>query len=164
MCLGLEQALATVGVNKITIITDAIHGAQKLFDASLHPYQTLVIPIMEKIHNFFFSSPDNITIWHCPSNYKWKPHKDVDKEVKQSRVVPIFPSKESWDLSRKSECEDLLNYWKMSFQASDKKGHFFLDLDNDDKGNPIVPVVSANSSDRNKANCLCCQRLTKRTR
>jgi len=25
-------------------------------------------------------------------------------------------------------------------------------------------VVSANSSDRNKANCLCCQRLTKRTR
>jgi len=53
MRLGLKQALTTVGVKKITIFTNAIHGAQKLFDSSHHPYQTLVTPIMEKIHQFF---------------------------------------------------------------------------------------------------------------
>jgi len=36
MHLGLEQALEIVDVKKITIITDAIHGAQKLFDISLY--------------------------------------------------------------------------------------------------------------------------------
>ena len=36
MHLGLEQALETVGIKKITIITNAIHGAQKLFDALCH--------------------------------------------------------------------------------------------------------------------------------
>jgi len=71
MRLRLKQALTTVGVKKITIITDTIHGAQKLFDTSLHPYQTLVTPTMEKIYNFFSQSPDNIiAIWHCPSKYK----------------------------------------------------------------------------------------------
>jgi len=66
---------------------------------------------MEKIYKFFTKSPDNsIAIWHCPSSYKWKPHKDVDKEVKLSRIVPILPSKESWDFSKKTKCEDLLNY------------------------------------------------------
>ena len=71
MRLGLEQALQTVGIKKITIITDAIHGAKRLFSSSLHPYQTLIIPIMEKIHQFFSKSPDNnIVIWYCPSSYK----------------------------------------------------------------------------------------------
>ena len=115
-----------------------IHGAKTLFDTSCHPHQTLVIPILEKIHKFFIKSPDNsIAIWHCPSSYKWKPHKDINKEVKLLRITPTLPSKESWDFSRKSKCEDLLNYWKMSFQASDKKECNFLDLDGDDKGNPI---------------------------
>jgi len=140
MHLGLEQALTTVGVKKITIITDTIHGAQKLFDISLHPYQTLVTSTIENIHNFFSQSPDNtIAIWHCPIKYKWKPHKDVDKEVKLSKVGPILPNKELWDFSRKSEYKDLLNYWKMSFQALDKKGHNFLNLDNVNEGTPIEP-------------------------
>jgi len=36
MYLGLEQALEKEGVKKITLITDTIHGAQKIFDTSCH--------------------------------------------------------------------------------------------------------------------------------
>jgi len=134
ICLGLEQAL------KITIITDTIYRAQKMFNILLHPYKTLVIPIIEKIYNFFAKSPDNIiTIWYCPTSLKWKLHKDVDNDVKSSRITPTFPSKKSWDYSRKSKCNDLLNYWKMSFQVSDRKRCNFLDLDDDNKGKPIKP-------------------------
>ena len=34
----------------------------------------------------------------------------------------------SWDYSRKIKCDDILNTWKMTFQASDGKGRQFLDL------------------------------------
>jgi len=140
MCLGLEQALHIVGVQKITVITDAIHRAQKIFDMSLYPYPTLIILIIEKIYQFFAKSPNNnITIWHCPSSYKWKPHKDVDREVKLLRTTPILSSKESWDFSKKSECKDLLSYWKIFFQASNRKGCNFLDLDDDNEGKSIEP-------------------------
>ena len=33
-----------------------------------------------------------------------------------------------WDYSKKMECEDILNIWKMTFQASDGKGNQFLNL------------------------------------
>ena len=96
MRLGLDQALKTIGVKKITIITDAIHGTKKLFDVPCHQYQILIIPILKKIHKLFTKSLDNnIAIWHCPSSYKWKPHKDINKEAKLSRTTLILPSKES---------------------------------------------------------------------
>jgi len=34
----------------------------------------------------------------------------------------------SWDFSRKTECDDIINNWKMTFQASDLKGSQFLNL------------------------------------
>jgi len=42
----------------------------------------------------------------------------------------------SWDYSRKLECNDISNIWKMMFQASDGKGKQFLDL-LDDNSNAI---------------------------
>ena len=42
--------------------------------------------------------------------------------------MPIFLYKTSWNFSRKSECNDILCNWKMTFQASDGKGNHFLDL------------------------------------
>ena len=42
--------------------------------------------------------------------------------------MPIFPCKMSWDFSRKSECDDILCNWKMTFQASDDKKNHFLNL------------------------------------
>jgi len=44
----------------------------------------------------------------------------------------------SWDYSKKSECDDISNIWKMTFQASDGKRKQFLDL-LDDNSNAIEP-------------------------
>jgi len=52
--------------------------------------------------------------------------------MKSFNLIPLFPSKSSWDFSKKNECDNLVNRWKMTFQASDMKGKHFLDLvDND---------------------------------
>jgi len=34
----------------------------------------------------------------------------------------------SWDYYKKVDCDDIINTWKMTFQASDGKGRQFLDL------------------------------------
>jgi len=109
MRIGLEFALSIEDIKHITLITDSIHAAKKIFDTTIHPYQSLITPLATKIHEFFAKLADHIiSIWHYPSNLKWKPHKDVDNDVKSSRVNPIFLSKESWDFSKKTECDNLL--------------------------------------------------------
>ena len=56
----------------------------------------------------------------------------VNKETKSFNPIPLFPSKSFWDYSKKNECDDLANRWKMIFQASDAKEKQFLDLLNSD--------------------------------
>jgi len=52
--------------------------------------------------------------------------------MKSFNLIPLFSSKSSWDFSKKNECDDLVNRWKMTFQALDMKDKYFLDLvDND---------------------------------
>jgi len=53
-------------------------------------------------------------------------------------ISPSYPTKLSWDYCKKIDCDDSLNLWKMTFQASDGKGRNFLDLLDDDF-NPIEP-------------------------
>jgi len=131
ICIGLEQALESKSSNHITVITDSIQVAKRFFDTSAHSYQLLVLPLAERIHSFFSRSPDNrIEIWHCPNSLKWKPYLIVNENIKSSRIPSVLPSKESWEFSRKAECNDLLNYWKMSFYASDRKGKYFLEITN----------------------------------
>jgi len=118
MRIGLEFALSMDDIKHITLITDSIHAAKRIFNTTIHPYQSLVTPLAIKIHEFFVKLADHIiSIWHCPSNLKWKPYKDVNTDVKSSQIAPIFPSKESWDYSKKTECDNLLSYWKKSFLA-----------------------------------------------
>ena len=53
--------------------------------------------------------------------------------MKSFNPIPLFPCKVSWDFNRKSKCNDIVNRWKMTFQALDFKGKQFLDLlDSDD--------------------------------
>ena len=59
---------------------------------------------------------------------------DINFETKSFGLTPTYPSKLSWDFSRKLECDNLANKWKMMFQALDLKGNQFLDLmDSDNK-------------------------------
>jgi len=44
----------------------------------------------------------------------------------------------SWDYSKKVECDNITNIWKITFQASDGKEKQFLEL-HDDDSNDIEP-------------------------
>ena len=62
----------------------------------------------------------------------------IDRDIKQFRQTLLFSYKLSWDFSMKSKCNDIIQNWKMTFQASDQKGQQFLELV-DNKDNPIKP-------------------------
>ena len=65
----------------------------------------------------------------------------MDKETEEFNLIPLFPCKLSWNFNKKKESNNILNMWKMTFQASNKKGRHFLDLlDNDSC--PIEPLYS----------------------
>ena len=50
--------------------------------------------------------------------------------MKSFNIIPLFPCKNSWDFSKKLESDNIVNRWKMTFQASDLKGSNFIDLIN----------------------------------
>jgi len=62
----------------------------------------------------------------------------VDRDSKAFNSSPIYSCKTSWNYNKKIECDDILNTWKMTFQASDGKERYFLDL-LDDNFNVIKP-------------------------
>ena len=133
MRCGINQACNKDNISKIVIITDSIHSVKRIFDSSSHPLQLHSAAILSELQLFFNKSQDNsIEFWECPSCLKWRFHKDVDKDSKSFKPIPIFPCKTSWDFYKKTDSNDIIKQWKMRFQASDSKGNNFLDLlDND---------------------------------
>jgi len=128
---GINQASNCDNISKIIIVTDSIHVAKRIFDLSSHPFQVHSVAILTELQKFFLQHQINsIEFWECPSHLNWSLHKVVDKETKAFNPIPLFPSKTSWDFSKKSESDDILNVWKMTFQALDLKGKQFLDDDN----------------------------------
>ena len=126
---GINQASNQDGISKIIVITDSIHMAKKIFNPSLHPLQIHSVAILTELCQFFLQHLNNsIKFWECPSCLNWSFHKVVDKETKVFNPVPLFPNKMSWDFSKKSKCDNILNIWKMTFQASDLKEKQFLNL------------------------------------
>ena len=132
---SINQATNHNFISTVIIIMDSIHMARKIFDLSPYPYQKHVVSILKELCSFFLCYPDNcIKFWKCLSHSKWYIHKVVDSETKSFRLTPLYPSKLSWDFSRKLECNDLANRWKMIFQALDLKSNHFLNLvDSDNK-------------------------------
>jgi len=75
--------------------------------------------------------------------------------MKASNPTPVYPCKTSWDYSKKTKCDDILNNWKMTFQASDSKENQFLNLLNDNfniiepfyaKGGPWLQLFGHSNS------------------
>jgi len=88
-----------------------------------------VVAILNKLCKFFIRNQNNsIEFWECPSQLNWTLHKAINKNSKAFNPLPVFPCKMSWDFSRKTECDNIINNWKMTFQASDLKGRQFLNL------------------------------------
>jgi len=153
---GINQACSLNNVSKIVVVTDSIYVAKKIFDPGSHPLQIHSIAILRNLRNFFTSNKSNsIEFWECPSKLKWKLHHEVDKDSKSFVVTPSLPSKTSWEFCKKSDSDELINLWKMMFQASDGKGKNFLELLDDDlnviqpsytEGGPWLQLVSHSNS------------------
>ena len=89
--------------------------------------------IILDLHTFFNSHTNNsIEFWKCSSHLNWRLHKKINQETKTFNLIPLIPSKNSWDFSKKNESDDIINAWKMMFQASNLKGNHFLNLLDDD--------------------------------
>ena len=139
---SINQACFKEGVSKIIIVTDSIHTAKKIFDSKSHPYQSHTTAILSELCCFFETNQENsIKFWECPSRLKWRFHNDVDKDSKSFNLTPSFLYKISWDYCKKTDSNDIINYWKITFQASDGKGKHFLDLV-DDNLNIIEPAYT----------------------
>ena len=100
-----------------------------------HPLQKQAALILNDLRDFFNHHHENtIKFWKCPSKSKWNLYKHADIETKSFNLTLLLPAKSSWDFSKKSECDNIISNWKMTFQASDLKGNNFLELvDSDDK-------------------------------
>ena len=131
---SINQASNYNDISKIIVVTDSIHMAKKNFDPSSHLFQAHSTAILSELQEFFLWHQSNsIKFWECPSYFNWSLHKMVNKEKKAFNPTLLFPCQTSWDFGKKSEGDDILNTWKMTFQASDLKGKQFLDLlDGDD--------------------------------
>ena len=106
---SINQATARTNVSKIIVITNSIHAAKKIFDSSSHLFQIQSVAILEDLHLFFSKDPNNlIEFWECSSHLDWHLHKAVDLEIKAFYLTPSYPSKTSWDYSKKSECDNIL--------------------------------------------------------
>ena len=134
---GINQAINLPGISKIIIVTDSIHAVKKIFDSAIHSFQVYLAAIFKELRNFFIVNNNNsIVFWECPSQYDWPLFKSIDRDTKQFQQTLLLLCKLSWDFSKKSECDNIIQNWKMTFQASDQKGQQFLELVDDDD-NPI---------------------------
>jgi len=136
---GINQALSVDNISKIIIVTNSIHVVRKIFNPLSHLCQIHVVAILEELCLFFSkNSANSIKFWECPSCLNWHLHKAVDHKLKAFNPTPIFLYKTSWDYSKKTKYNNILQNWKMTFQESDGKGQHFLNL-LDDKLNDIEP-------------------------
>jgi len=95
----------------------------------LHPYQGQAVAILNNLCQFFTRNQSNlIEFWECPSQLDWNLHKAIDRDAKSFNPLPTFPSKMSWDYCKNINCDNIINTWKMTFQASDGKEWQFIDL------------------------------------
>ena len=130
---GINQACLLNNISKIIVVTDSIHMAKKIFNTGSYPFQIHSAVILSNLWKFFIANNSNsIEFWECPSKLKWRFHHEVDKDSKSFVVTPSYPSKISWEYCKKSDSDELIKLWKMTFQASEGKGKNFLELLDDD--------------------------------
>jgi len=143
---GINQAIYLHSISKIIVITDSIYVAKKIFDPSSHPLQKHMAFILNDLREFFTCHQENtIEFWKCPSKSKRNLYKRVDIETKSFNLTPLLPNKNSWDFSKRSKCNDIINKWKMTFQASNLKSRNFLKLVDSDN-NILEPTYSKGST------------------
>ena len=118
----INQTIQIPEVSHIAIITDTIYAAYQIFNSSIHPYQYQSIAILKDLRGFFNKhSSNSIEFWDCPSNNNQPLYSIVNKKTKKFNFTPLFSCKLSWDFNKKSECDDILKTWKITFQVFNNK-------------------------------------------
>ena len=139
---GINQACIKENVSKIIVVTDSIYAIKKISNSISHSFQSHTTAILSKLRHFFNKNHENsIEFWEFPSRLKWRFHKDVDKDSKSFNPTPSYLCKISWNYCKKSDSDDIINQWKMTFQALDGKEKHFLDL-LDDNFDTIEPAYT----------------------
>ena len=111
-----------------------------------HLYQFHTTAILSELHCFFNANQENsIEFWECPSYLKWRFHHNINKDSKSFNLTPSFPCKISWDYCKKINSDNIINQWKIMFQALDEKERHFLDLINNNL-NIIIPAYTKGGS------------------
>ena len=65
---SINQAVNLPGISKIVIITDSIHTAKRIFNSSIHSFQTHSASISKELRKFFLTNNNNsINFLECPS-------------------------------------------------------------------------------------------------
>ena len=142
---GINQAINIPNIKYIIIVTDSIHAAERIFDSLSYPYQTHSAVISMELREFFKKDINNcINFWDCSSKVKWPFYLSVNSNTRKFPMLPSFPCKSSWDFCKEYDNKLVLNFWKISFQASDYKERQFLELLNSDF-NPLEPSTKNSS-------------------
>ena len=132
---GINQVMNSKNISRIIVIIDSLHTRKKIFDLLLHPFQSYPTFVLNELQVFFSHSQENmIKFWECLSHSKWHLYNTVDKNTKSFNPILLLSCKHSWNFSKKLEYDDIVNRWKITFQVSDTKGKYFLNLvDSNDK-------------------------------
>ena len=124
---GINQA---VQISKVSYI---IFMVEKNFDSKIHFYQLQLIVIAQYLRVFSNKHAQNsIDFCDCPSNTKWSHYISVDKETKKFNLTPILSCKVLWNFNKKEECNNIIRTWQKTFQKSNIKGNYFLELLDDE--------------------------------
>jgi len=132
--IGLISAMEINNIHDIVVITDFISTASKILESKVDPLQNIVIPLASAIKAHLSKDVRNkIYFWYCPSKAKWLRHQLIDNQVRASRNILEFPSKNLHLFSKKKKCNDTLCEWQTSFTNSLKKGYYFSNSEDKDE-------------------------------
>ena len=108
---SINQAAHLQDISKIIVVMDSIHVVKKIFDSFLNMLQkqtALILNDLRKFSNYHHKNTIN-KFWECPSKSNWKLHKIINIETKSFNLTSLFLNKNSWDFSKKSECNGIIN-------------------------------------------------------
>jgi len=144
--IGLIYVMEINDMHDIIVITDSISIAQKILESNINPFQNIVILLATKIKSYLSKDArNNIYFWYYLRKANWPRHKLINDQVKASNFILTIPCKHSHLFSKKKECDDILQDWQKSFLTSLKKGHYFLNFE-DEKQITIKSTYAKGSS------------------
>ena len=90
----INQAMNTNNILRIIVITDSLHAAKKIFDPSLHLFQSYFNFVLKELCDFFPRSQENtIEFWEYLSHSKWHFHNTINKDTKSLNSILLLPCK-----------------------------------------------------------------------